>query len=462
MSQSNSTDSPSIHGIWAARWIFILAASGSAIGLGNIWKFPYITGVHGGGAFVLVYLLCVLAIGLPIMVAEVLMGRRARAAPVNAMAALAKESGVSTRWKLLGWLGTLAGFLILSFYSMIAGWALYYVFLLAKGTFANADVTAVSGAFDGLLADPYTMLAFHSIFMVMTVFVVARGVQRGLEAAVRWMMPALILLLFLLVGYAMTTGHFMQGVHFLFDVDFSKLSAQAVLVAMGHSFFTLSLGMGAIMAYGAYMSRQQSIGAAVLITGGLDTAFALLAGLAIFPIVFANGLEPGAGPGLMFVTLPLAFGNLPMGELAGAAFFALVVIAAWTSSISLAEPFVAWAVEKGMARLTAAALIGASSWFLGIFSILSFNWMSGDEYKVFFGKNFFDAMDFLTTNILLPLGGVLIAIFAGWVMKETKVMKELGMQNQAVYIAWRIAIRIVAPLSILMVLLNFLGVFGAD
>lgn len=458
MSQNNLQESPSIHGIWATRWVFILAAAGSAIGLGNIWKFPYITGIHGGGAFVLVYLLCVLCIGLPIMVAEVLMGRRARAAPINAVEKLARESGASKHWRLLGWLGTLSGFLILSFYSMIAGWALYYVFLLAKGTFTAASGATAAGAFAGLLADPLMMLACHSLFMAMTIYIVARGVKAGLERAVRWMMPALIALLFVLLGYALTTGHFMEGVNFLFAVDFSKLSAQAVLVAMGHSFFTLSLGMGAIMAYGAYMSKQQSIGQAVLVIGAMDTAFALLVGLAIFPIVFANGLEPAAGPGLMFVTLPLAFGNLPLGALFGTVFFVLVVIAAWTSAISIAEPFVAWAVERGMTRLAAASIIGVASWFLGIFSILSFNWMAGPEYHLF-GKNFFDALDFLTTNILLPLGGVLIALFAGWAMKETKVMRELEMKNQPVYIAWRISVRVIAPLAILAVLLNFLGVF---
>lgn len=457
MSQNNPPEGQSIHGLWATRWIFILAAAGSAIGLGNIWKFPYITGVNGGGAFVLAYLLCVLLVGLPIMVAEVLMGRRGRAAPIHAMQKLAQESGVSRRWGLLGWMGTLAGFLILSFYSMIAGWAVYYVVLMAKGTFAAADAAAVQSSFDGLLANPWSMLLWHSVFMVMTIYVVARGVKNGLEHAVRWMMPALIALVLVLVGYAMTTGYFMQGFHFLFDVDFSKLTPQAILVAMGHSFFTLSLGMGAIMAYGAYMSRSQSIGKSVLIIGVLDTAFALLAGLAIFPIVFAYGLEPGAGPGLMFVTLPLAFGNLPFGAAFGAIFFVLVVLAAWTSAISIAEPFVSWAVEKGMRRPVAAGIIGVTSWLLGILSILSFNWLSGDEYKLF-GRTFFDNVDFLTTNIMLPLGGLLIAIFAGWVMKETKVMKELEMKNQAIYIAWRIAIRIVAPLGILLVMLNFLGV----
>ncbi|MFP5383845.1 MAG: sodium-dependent transporter [Gammaproteobacteria bacterium] len=458
MSLDQSPDTPSVHGIWATRWVFILAAAGSAVGLGNIWKFPYITGEYGGGAFVLVYLLCVLFIGVPVMVAEVLIGRRARAAPVNAVQKLAKESGASRRWGLLGWMGTITGFLILSFYSMIAGWTLYYIVLLAKGTFTAADSTAVNAEFGSLLADPYTMLAVHSLFMAVTIWIVASGVQRGLERAVRLMMPVLVALLFVLLGYAMSTGHFMDGVRFLFHWDFSKLTSQAILAAMGHAFFTLSLGMGAIMAYGAYMPRGQLIGPSVMAVAAFDTAFALLVGLAIFPIVFAHGLQPAAGPGLMFVTLPLAFGNLPMGDAFGTVFFVLVALAAWTSAISIAEPFVAWAVEKGMNRLTAASIIGITSWFLGIFSILSFNLMKGAEYHVF-GRSFFDALDFLTTNILLPLGGVLIAVFVGWVMKETKVMKELQMRNQAIYIAWRIAVRIVAPLAILAVMLNFLGVF---
>jgi len=459
MSRSNVPDAPSIHGLWATRWVFILAAAGSAIGLGNIWKFPYITGMHGGGAFVLVYLLCVLLVGVPIMIAEILIGRRARVAPINAVTMLARESGISKRWGLMAWLGTIAGILILSYYSVIAGWALHYVLQMASGAFVGADAATATNSFNTLKASPLLMLGWHTVFMAMTIFVVARGVQAGLGRAVTWMMPMLGILLFALVGYAMTTGHFMQGMHFMFDVDFSKITGESVLVALGHSFFTLSLGMCAIMAYGAYMPKQQSIGAATLITAGMDTAFALLAGLAIFPILFAHGLSPDQGPGLMFITLPLAFGGLPLGALFGTLFFVLVILAAWTSSISLAEPFVAWAVEKGVGRVKAAVLIGAVSWFLGIFSLLSFNYLSVDVFAIG-GKSIFEAMDFLTTNLLLPVGGLLVAVFVGWGVKETKMMKELGMNNQALYIAWRIAIRVIAPLAILAILLNFLGVLG--
>jgi len=457
MSQDSTPPGHSIHGLWATRAIFILAAAGSAIGLGSIWKFPYVTGMHGGGAFVLVYLLCVLALGVPLMMAEIMMGRRGRAAPVNAMRKLAQESGASKRWVGIGWLGTFAAFLILSFYTMIAGWGMHYTLLSAQGVFAGVSADESASIFDGMQMSWPVMLLWNTVFMAMTVWVVARGVEQGLERAVRWLMPIMFVLLFVLVGYAVTTGHFMEGVNFLFAPDFSKIDGETLIVVLGQVFFTLSLGMASMMAYGAYMPHGQSIAQASLVIIGLDTLFSLVAGLAIFPIVFAWGLEPAQGPGLMFVTLPLAFGNLPFGVLFGTLFFALVVAAAWVSAIALVEPFVAWAVEKGMSRVKASVLMGAAAWFLGIFSILSFNVLAGDRFLIQ-GLTFYEAIDFLASNILLPIGGILTAIFAGWVMKDTKVMKELAMKSPALYIVWRIAIRIVAPAAILLVMLDFLGV----
>ena len=457
MSQDSTPQGQSIHGLWASRAIFIFAAAGSAIGLGSIWKFPYVTGMHGGGAFVLVYLLCVLALGVPLMMAEIMMGRRGRAAPVNAMRKLAQESGASKRWVGIGWLGTLAAFLILSFYTMIAGWGLHYTLLSAQGVFAGVSADESASIFDGMQMSWPVMLLWNTVFMAMTVWVVARGVEQGLERAVRWLMPIMFVLLFVLLGYAFSTGHFMEGVNFLFAPDFSKIDGETLIVVLGQVFFTLSLGMASMMAYGAYMPHGQSIAQASLVIIGLDTLFSLVAGLAIFPIVFAWGLEPAQGPGLMFVTLPLAFGNLPFGVLFGTLFFALVVAAAWVSAIALVEPFVAWAVEKGMSRVKASVLMGGAAWFLGIFSILSFNVLAGDRFLIQ-GLTFYEAIDFLASNILLPLGGILTAIFAGWVMKDTKVMKELAMKSPALYIVWRIAIRIVAPLAILLVMLDFFGV----
>ncbi|RMD70134.1 MAG: sodium-dependent transporter, partial [Gammaproteobacteria bacterium] len=292
----------SIHGQWSSRFAFILAATGSAVGLGNIWKFPYITGENGGGAFVLVYLLCILAIGLPIMMAEVMLGRRGRQNPINTMRTLAEESGASPWWRLLGWMGVLAGFLILSYYSVIAGWALAYIFRSAGGLFEGATAAMVQSIFAHLVQDPEKLLAWHTIFMGMTMMVVARGVRSGLEKAVRYMMPALFILLLVLVGYALNTGAFREGLDFLFTPRFERLSAPGVLIAMGHAFFTLSLGMGAIMIYGSYLPERASIARVSMAVVFSDTAVALLAGLAIFPLVFAHGLEPGSGPGLIFQT----------------------------------------------------------------------------------------------------------------------------------------------------------------
>ena len=446
----------SIHGEWSSRWAFVLAAAGSAVGLGNIWKFPYIAGQNGGGAFVLVYLICIAVIGIPIMMAEVMIGRRGRQSPINTMISLSEDAGRNRYWSMLGWSGVIAGFLILSYYSVIAGWGLAYVFRAAIGMFSGADADQVEGIFKDFLASPERLLAWHTIFMVMTMVVVGRGVRSGLEQAVRFLMPALFVLLLIMVGYAMSTDFFSKGLAFLFEPDFSKLSRDSVLIAMGHAFFTLSLGMGAIMIYGSYMPERVSIAKTTFLIAGADTVVALMAGMAIFPIVFANQLEPSAGPGLIFVTLPVAFGKMPAGSLFGAIFFTLVVFAAWTSSISLIEPAVTWLVENhNMRRLTACVWSGILSWVLGIGTVLSFNLWSEDKI---FGKTFFDLLDYLTANIMLPLGGLFIAIFAAWVMREADVREELAVVNRFGYALWRFVVRFITPVCVVIVFLNAIGV----
>jgi len=442
----------SIHGLWRSRWLFILAATGSAVGLGNIWKFPYITGENGGGAFVLVYLLCICLIGLPVMIAEVLLGRAGRQSPINTMSAIAKDQQVSSAWAGIGWMGALSGFLILSFYSVIAGWALDYVFNTASGAFNGVTAQQSGEMFSALLASPQTLLFWHSVFMLLTLGVVARGVNKGLEKAIQVLMPLLFLLLAVLLVYAFSLDGFWQGFDFLFSFDFSKLSSESVIVALGHAFFTLSLGMGAIMAYGAYMPGNVSIGKTVLMVGALDTLVALVAGLIIFPIVFSNGLEPSAGPGLLFQTLPVAFGQMPFGVVFGSLFFILVAFAAWSSSISLGEPVVAWAVETlGISRVRAAVIVGLVGWLLGIGTILSFNLWSD---VTLFGKTIFDTLDFLTANIMLPLGGLLIAVFVGWRMKPSDVVAEAAMGNVLLYNIWRFTLKFIAPVGIAFVLYN--------
>jgi NSS family neurotransmitter:Na+ symporter len=439
----------SIHGTWSSRWTFILAATGSAVGLGNIWKFPYMAGDNGGGAFVLIYLACIFVIGIPIMLGEIMIGRRGRSSPANTMSFLAKEAESSQAWTLLGATGALAGLLILSFYSVAAGWAMAYVF----GGFQETSAQAVSSEFDKFLTDPVALLFWHTLFIIITVTIVARGILKGLEAWINTLMPMLFIIIILLCIYAMQTGAFMEGLTYLFKPDFTKINSDVLLAALGQAFFTLSLGMGAIMAYGAYMPADQNIGRTAITVAALDTGVALLAGIAIFPIVFANGLAPTEGPGLVFVTLPIAFANMPLGVLFGTLFFILLSIAALSSSISLIEPGVAWLVESLKTKRAYAAIgLGIFSWTLGVFSALSFNLMS--EFKLF-GMNFFDFTDFLTNQIMLPLGGIFIAVFVGWVMKKKDVLDELQIEDGIIFKSWFFVIRFVAPVMVAMVLLYF-------
>ena len=451
------TDSKkSIHGEWSSRFAFILAATGSAVGLGNIWKFPYITGENGGGAFVMVYLLCIALIGIPIMMAETMLGRRGRQSPINTMEDLSIEAGADPNWHYLGWLGVIAGFLILSYYSVIAGWGLSYILKAFTGSFSGAGGTEIKELFDSFIGSPMQMIFWHTIFMVATMFVVARGVSGGLEKAVRFLMPALFALLLLLVAYAMTTGAYERGINFLFSPDFSKISGQSVLTAMGHAFFTLSLGMGAIMVYGSYLPKGVSIAKTTVLVAGADTAVALLAGIAIFPIVFANGLEATAGPGLIFQSLPIAFGNMTGGWLFGILFFVLLVFAALSSSISLIEPAVAWMVEnKDFDRHQACVWSGVATWMLGLATVFSFNIWSG--FKIF-DRTLFDLLDYLTANLMLPIGGFCVAVFAGWIMKEEHSRQEMKMTKAEHYRIWRFLVRYVSPVAVFLVFLNVVGV----
>lgn len=461
----------SIHGEWSSRFAFILAATGSAVGLGNIWKFPYITGEYGGGAFVLVYLACILLVGLPVMIAEILIGRRGRQSPINTMRLLSEAQGISHAWAWLGWAGVITGFLILSFYSVIAGWAIAYVVKALSGAFNGASAKEIGDLFGGMVSSPGQLMIFHTVFMLLTMAVVARGVRKGLEKAVMFLMPGLLVLLLIMVGYAMAEGAFTQAIDFLFTPDFdavfyncSDLPGQSctftkepLLVALGHAFFTLSLGMGAIMVYGSYMPSNVSIGKAALLVVVADTLVALLAGMAIFPLVFANGLEPGSGPGLIFQTLPIAFGQMPGGAIIGGLFFILLVFAAWSSSISLIEPAVAYLVEnREWGRPLAASVVGTICWLLGIGTVLSFNLWSGESYQ-FFDRTFFDLLDFLTANILLPLGGLLIALFVGWVSKKHLSESELDFPT-VLFSLWWFILRFIAPLGILVVFLNAMGI----
>jgi NSS family neurotransmitter:Na+ symporter len=430
---------------------FVLAVTGSAVGLGNIWKFPYIAGQNGGGAFVLVYLACVIVIGMPVMMSEILIGRRGRRNPVATMELLGKEEGSSARWRWLGGLGVVAGILILSYYSVIAGWTLAYVIKSASGVFVGASPEAVNNQFARFVGNWWMIGLCHTIFMGLAVFVVARGVERGLEQAVRFMVPALLVLILVLLGYSINSGYFGEGVAFMFTPDFDKLTWNSVLAALGQAFFTLSIGMGAIMAYGAYLPEETSITGASAAVVTADTSIAILAGLAIFPLVFANNLDPADGPGLVFQTLPLAFGQMPGGVFFSTIFFVLLAFAAWTSAIGLMEPAVAWIVERfHKTRAQATIMTGLTIWVLGMGSVLSFNVLADFQ---FLAGTIFDNVDYLTSNIMLPLGGLLIVLFAGWVMCRNSTADELG-SSGVMFKSWRVLARFVAPIGILLVLIN--------
>ena len=428
---------------------FVLAVTVSAVGLGNIWRFPYVAGESGGGAFVLVYLLCVVAIGMPVMMSEILIGRRGRRNPVATMELLGQEEGGSRNWRFIGLMGVIGGILILSYYSVIAGWTLAYVIKSVTGTFVNATAPQVIAELDSFKANTGVVSFVHTLFMGLTVFVVARGVERGLEQAVRFMVPALLVMMLILLGYSITSGSFGYGVQFLFTPDFSKLTWNVVLEAMGQAFFTLSVGMGAIMAYGAYLPEETSITGASGTVVLADTSIAILAGLVIFPLVFANGLQPDAGPGLVFQTLPLALGQMPAGAFFSTVFFVLLSFAAWTSAIGLMEPAVAWVVESfNKTRAQAAIMVGGLIWLIGFASVFSFNIWSD---VTFFRGTIFDNLGFLTNDIMLPLGGMLIAVFAGWVMCRNSTADELGGAG-IVFKTWRFGVRYVAPIGVFLVL----------
>lgn len=434
------SQNPSTNPVWSSRWTFIMATTGAAVGLGNIWKFPYIAGENGGGAFVLMYLVCILLLGIPVMIAEVLLGRKGRENPVHAMIRHARAADASKAWSFIGIMGVAAGIMILMYYSVVAGWALEYVVQSANGSYIGKPAAEIAAGFAALASNPQQQLIWHSVFLLFTSIIVGLGVTKGIGNAVNLLMPLLFMLLLVLLGYAFQYGDFDAALQFMFSPDFSKLSSEAVLVAMGHAFFTLSLGMGTVMVYGSYMPDNVSIPGSVLTIAFLDTAIALVAGMTIFPLVFASGLEPGSGPGLLFETLPIAFSTMWNGAFFGAGFFLLISIAALSSAISLIEPGIAWLEKIGVNRIIATLGLALVCWLGGVASIYS--------------SAVFDQLDYITSNIMLPLGGLLIAVFVGWKMGYTKVRKEINELNSVVFNIWFVVLRFIAPIGVAVVFYN--------
>lgn len=442
--------------LFASRWGFILAAMGSAVGLGNIWRFTFMAGENGGGVFIFFYFIFILAFGIPCLIAMITIGRRGRKSPPGSTKVLAQAEGRSSAWQGLGWLAITIAFLALTFFSVVAGWVLAYIPKSLSGVFDHIDAADSVALFGAAKSDVWAMTLWHGLFMLMTMAVVGRGVRNGVERAVTWLMPGLFGILLLLVVYAALTGSFLQALSFLFAPDFSKVSSSVVLLALGQAFFSLSVGGGGILAYGAYLQREASIPKSAFAIAAANVSVDLLAGLAIFPIVFAYGLAPGAGPGLLFETLPVAFGQMPGGRLVGTLFLLLVLFAALSTSISMLESVVARLVEfNRWSRAKMTVLAGGLVWVLGLGSVFSHNIWSNftplDFIPLLEGATIFRIVDFFVVNNLILISAFFLCIFVGWVMSEHALKDELDIVQDSWFRVWRVVMRYIAPAAIAVI-----------
>jgi NSS family neurotransmitter:Na+ symporter len=451
--------------MWTSRSGFLLAAVGGAVGLGNLWRFPYIAGENGGGGFVLIYLGFVFVIGLPLIAGELLLGRRGRGSAIHAIANLVKSENAHPFWNIIGWLSLLIPFIALSYYAVVAAWAIDYLVLAASNVFATLDPAKSGEFFAARVGNPTSQILLHAAFIASTVWVVSQGLNGGIERMSKILMPGLFGVILVLVIYNMFNGAFGAAVDFLFKPDFSEITGASVLMALGQALFSLAVGVGLMITYAAYMPSNYSIRRSAIVICVGDTLVALLAGLAIFPIVFANNLDPAGGPGLIFVTLPIAFGQMPGGQIIGALFFILLLFAAYTSAVGMLEPIVSRLEEKWPGRrklLTPCA--GAAVWVAGIGSVLSYGVMADVHPLGFLGieRTFFDLADYTIANVLLPINAFLIAVFAGWVIKRSTVDEEFSNSTNVWKSFWRFANRYIAPIAIAIVLLDLLTGFSQD
>lgn len=437
----------------------ILASAGSAVGLGNIWRFPFETGNHGGAAFILIYLGCVLFFGIPIMVAEFSIGRHSRANTAGAYRILAP----GTQWRWVGRMGVLAGFLILGYYSVVAGWTLEYIIQAATNAFAGQSANDFIASFNGFVSNPWRPAFWMIVFMLMTHFIIVKGVERGIEKSAKIMMPMLFILLIVLAVCSISLPGAGAGIEFLLKPDFSKVNGNVLLGAMGQAFFSLSLGMGCLCTYASYFRNDTNLTKTALNVGWIDTMVAILAGFIIFPAAFSVGIQPDAGPSLLFITLPnvfqQAFGSLPwLAVILSIMFYVLLALAALTSTISLHEVVTAYLHEEfNLTRGRAAKLVTAGCTVLGVLCSLSLG--VGKELTIF-GLTLFDLFDFVTAKIMLPLGGFFIAIFTGWYLDKRIVWEEVsnnGTLPKAVYRIWLFLLKYIAPIGIGFIFINELG-----
>jgi len=452
-----SIPAPPLYARWTSTSAFLLASVGAGIGLGSIWRFPYVTGENGGGAFVLIYLLAMFGIVMPVLVAELMIGRRGGGNPVRSITRLCQEAGVNPVWRMFGAVGMVATFLVFSYSSVFASWAIPYMARLGSGAFAHLSPMDVRKAYDAFLADPISLIGWHGAFTLVVAAFVAQGLREGLERAFKVLVPLFTTVLLGLVIYGGAHGAFAATAEFLLRPDFSALTIGGVLTAIGSAFFNATVGLGILMMFGAYLDRGVNLTRAAVAIVSADVIVSLLAGFAVFPIVFAFNLNPGEGPGLMFVTMTTGFAQMPAGQVVGALFFLLLTLAALTSAIAALEPLVTWAVERhGWKRSEAALGVAASAWLVGIGVSFSFN-VGRHFYPLadvpgLENATVFEIIDSVVSDGLIPIAGVSLLLFSGWRLTRGMVRDELAPISPLWFKGWRFLVRWLAPVTLLAIL----------
>jgi NSS family neurotransmitter:Na+ symporter len=435
--------------------MFLLAAAGFVVGLNSIWQFPHHLALHGGSAFLLMYVVFLALLGLPLLMAQLMLGRLARAAPATGIAVLARRYRAPRPWRRLGALATVGGFLVLCYYNVVAGWLLAYLLRAASGTLSGITAEGAASVFTALVREPERQLFWHGLFVVMTLTVVGSGLRAGIERVLRYTVPVVVLLMLLLIGYAAGTGSFTLGLEYFLRLDFTQLGSDGVLVALGDAFFSLGLGVATFMLYGAYLPGEAPLLRMSMFIILIDLGAGILAGFAVFPVLFAGGSLSTYGPELVFQALAVAFDPLPLGALMRTLLFLMLVLIAWTSTIGLVEPVVAWLVERrGLSRIRAALWTGLATWLVGVVAILSLHdWAFGFSlFGIARTLGFFDVLVSFTTLVLLPLAGVSVALFAGWIVRPETSMAALAIQSPCLHDAWLWLNRLVIPALFVLML----------
>lgn len=447
---------------WSSETVFVMAVSGAAIGLNNFWQFPYLVTQNGGSAFLLVYVIALLLIGVPLLMTEMMIGRRGEYSPIGAINRLVVEDAGRPPWKVIGWIVTIAGFLVFSYLSVVGSWMLAYSLRAAAGTFANLSMDGVVGLFFTLAGDPEKQLFWHAGFVATATFFIFRGISDGIEPLIRWGLPILIGLLCFATFYAAIAGELGQVLTALFRFDIEKLTIKSVLIAMGHVLFSLGLGVGAVMAYGAYAKTRVSIGRAAIMVVLVDSGVGIIASIFVLSVLFASGQEPVSGPLLLFQGIPYSLARMPGGMIFGPIFYFVLALAALLSAVALLEPAVGWLREQhGITRPQAAIYTGLAGWVLGVVYILSFSYWSfsfmlfGVEKKL----GFFDVIQSLSSNLLLPVGAILASLFAGWVLNRTLSKDEFGLSGSIIFPLWLRTARVLVPVLLLIVIFTLPGLY---